>query len=302
MQNTSRDFGLFIENIRVSRKILQEDFVDGILSKRQYQRYLKGESAISNEKMIKLVDKLELEFFSVYNRYLKSSDIEHKMVNELYNFIISLEFKKSFELVKEYKDYKFETTYYMKLFELYSALIKHKLKRISNSMAISIFEKSIGYPKTLKNDTLNFIELTALLYISQITKDHDELKTISTKLYHVLKYNKLSDFDNKDGRLATVYSTLSKVFGFQQEYDKVIFLANKGIEICEHHRTFISLSHLYYYSALAYLRLNKDELALNFARKAFFTLEIENNPIKYKSFISIFEKQFKVGFEQFKTW
>jgi len=302
MQNTSQDFGLFIENIRISRKILQDDFVDGIISKRQYQRYLKGESAISNEKIIKLVDKLELEFFSVYNRYLKSSDIEHKMVNEIYNYVISHEFKKSFDLVNDYKDYVFETTYYMKLFELYSTLTKQKLKRISNSMAVSIFEKSINYPKVLDNETLNFIELTALLYIAQITKDQDKLKIISSKLYHVLRYNKLSDFDKKDGRLATVYSTLSKVFGYQKEYDKVLFLADKGIRICEYHKTFFSLSHLYYYSALAYLSLNKDELAMDFARKTFFTLEIENNPNKYSSFISLFESQFKICFEQFKTW
>ena len=302
MQNTSQDFGLFIDKIRISRKIRQDDFVDGILSTRQYLRFLKGESAISNEKVFNLVDKLELEFFSVYNRYLKSSDIEHTITIELYNLIISLEFKKAFELVNEYKDYKFKTMYYMKLFDLYSTLIKQKLKRISNSMAISIFEKSIGYPKALNNDTLNFIELTTLLYITQITKDQNKLKIISSKLFSVLRQNELSDFDKKDRRLAIVYSTLSKTFGFQEEYDKAIFLADKGIKICEYHRTFLSLPHLYYYSALAYLGLNKDELALSFVRKTFFTLEIENNPNKYASFVSLFELQFKMNFEKFKTW
>ena len=131
MNNTSQEFGIFIDDIRNSRNISKEDFVENILSTRQFQRYLKGESSISIEKIIMLVDKLGLEFFSIYNRFLKSTNIEHKVVNKIYNHIMSLEFKDAYNIIQEYKDYNFKSLHYGKLFNLYNIITKHKLLRIS---------------------------------------------------------------------------------------------------------------------------------------------------------------------------
>ena len=43
MNNILNDFGLFIDNLRKSRNMSREDFINGIISIRQYQRYVNGE-------------------------------------------------------------------------------------------------------------------------------------------------------------------------------------------------------------------------------------------------------------------
>lgn len=302
MENASQEFGLFIDNIRSSRNISREDFVEGILSTRQFQRYIKGDSSISIEKILMLVDKLELEFFSTYNRFLKSSNKEHNMINELYNHITLMEFKESYDLILNYKDYNFTSTYYKKLFDLYVIITEHRLLRISRAMAIQYFEESIDYPTCMNNDVLNYIELTSLLYMAQIVTEKKKRKNIMNKLYRVLKDHKISDFGEKDAKMAVVYSVFSKLLGSQEKYNEVIFLTKKGINLCELHKTTNSLAHLYYYCSLGYRGLNNLEEALKYVRKTFFTLEIENNTKKYEAFVKIFESHYKMNFSEYKTW
>ncbi len=302
MKNASQEFGLFIDNLRSTRNISREEFVDGILSTRQFQRYLKGESSISNEKILKLVDKIELDFFSVYNRFLKSSNIEHQIVNQIYDHIMALEYKDSYELIQEYKNHTFTSAHYRKLFDLYDILTRHKLLRISTDMAVDYFENIIDYPKCMKNEILNFIELTALIYIAQIITNEQKKKKIMLKLYDILKYHKISDFNVKDGKMAVVYSVFAKLLGTQEKYPEVIYFTKKGIELCELNKTTNSLAHLYYYCALGYMGNNNMAKALSNAKKAFFVLELENSPLRYKEFVKKFESHFNIKFSEFKTW
>jgi len=302
MDNTSQEFGLFIDNIRRSRNMSREDFVDGIISTRQFQRYLKGESSISIKKIVMLIDKLELEFFAIYNCFTKSTNNEYNIINNIYTHIMQLEYKEAYIIITKYKDYDFSSLYYQKIFNLYNILINHKLLRISDEMAINHIEKNIDYSNVMKTKELNFVELTALLYISQIVKDESKCKNIITKLYDVIKYNKISNFNETKLKMITIYSSFSKLLGIQKEYKKVIFITKKGIGLCEESKTTTSLAHLYYYCSLAYLGQNNEEKALDYARKTFFTLEIENVESRYKVFIKRFEEHFNIKFKDFKTW
>ena len=42
--DSSKELALFLEKMRFLRGISQEDFTEGIISNRQYQRYVRGES------------------------------------------------------------------------------------------------------------------------------------------------------------------------------------------------------------------------------------------------------------------
>ncbi|MCK5388240.1 MAG: helix-turn-helix transcriptional regulator [Candidatus Izimaplasma sp.] len=302
MDNTSQDFGIFIDNIRSSRNMSKEDFVEGILSTRQFQRYLKGESSISIDKILKLIDKLELEFFTIYNLFLKSSSFEYNMINEIYYHIMSLEFKEAFEIIEKYEAHNFISLYEKKLFDIYSIITKHKLLRISRDMAINSFEESIDYDKVMKNGEITYIELTALLYLVQIVHDKSKQHSIMTKLFIILKSHKITDFDEKNSKMVFVYSVFSGLLGTIEKYDEVIYIAKKGINLCEIHKTMNSLSQLYYYCALAYKEKRMLEKSYTYIRKAFFTLELENNPLKYQAFIKLFESHYSMNFTEFKTW
>ncbi len=302
MNNTSQEFGLFIDNIRSSRNMSREDFVDGIMSTRQFQRYLKGESSISIEKIIMLIDRLELEFFTLYNQFLKSTNEEYNIIYKIYNQIILFQYKDAYDTIENHKNYVFSSPYYGKLFKLYQIITNHKLLRISNEMAITKMEKHINYSEIITINQLNFIELTALIYLSQILDNVSKRKIIMVKLYNVIRDNKISDMNENDNRMITIYASFSKLLGIQHEFEKVVFIAKKGIELCEKYKTTISLADLYYYCALGYLEQGQKEKALSYAKKTFFTLEIENADLRYKAFKDSFEKHFNIKFDDFKTW
>ena len=302
MNNTSQEFGIFIDNIRNSRNMSKDDFVDGILSKRQFSRYLKGDSTITIENIIKLIEKLELEFFFVYNRFLQSSNIEHNIIGSIYNHIMSLEFKEASELVKKYESHIFKSLYYKKLFNLFSIISNQKLLKISREMAINYCEEIIDYSGCMNSKDINYLELISLLYISQIVKDEDRKDKILSKLFDVLKFHKISDFDKNNPKMAMVYSSFARLLGAQEEFEKVIYLTKKGINLCAIHNSTNSLAHLYYYCALGYKGQNKLPEALECVKKAFFTLELEGKPLKYNAFVQLFESHFKLDFSEFKTW
>ncbi len=215
---------------------------------------------------------------------------------------MSLEFKEAYEIIKEYANYNFTSLYYKKIFDLYDIITKQKLLRISAEMAISYFEKSIEYSRCMSNDELNYIELTALLYIAQIVKDDKKKQSIMLKLFDIIKSNNISDFNEKDSKIIMIYSAFSKLLGTQKEYDKVIYITKKGINLCKQNKTTYSLAHLYYYCALAYKGQGKQKEALIYARKTFFTLELEDAKLRYDAFIKLFESHFNLSFSKFKTW
>jgi len=302
MNNTSQEFGLFIDNIRSSRNMSREDFVDGIMSTRQFRRFLKGESSITIEKIVMLINRLELEFFTLYNQFLRSSNVEYNIITSIYNHIMLLQYKEAYNIISKHNDYPFTSPYYKKVFKLYEIITNHKLLRISNEMVLNSLENNIDYSKTMNNNQLNFIELTALIYISQIIDNSTKRKSIMIKLYDIIKNDNILDINEKDNRIITIYASFSKLLGIQHEYEKVIFVAKKGIQLCEKYKTTTSLAHLYYYCALGYLEQKKKEKALYYAKKTFFTLEIENANLRYKAFEDSFEKHFNIKFDEFKTW
>ena len=57
LDNEAKEFGLFIDGLRLERNISREDLCDNVLSLSQYKRYLKGEASIPNDKIVLLADK-----------------------------------------------------------------------------------------------------------------------------------------------------------------------------------------------------------------------------------------------------
>ena len=61
MYNHSKDLALFLEQMRVSRGISQEEFTDGIISNRQYQRYINGSSAMPFHLLDEFAERLNVK-------------------------------------------------------------------------------------------------------------------------------------------------------------------------------------------------------------------------------------------------
>ena len=80
-------FSNYLEKLRISRNISRNDFVSGILSERQYRRYLKGESTMPNDKVHLLVTKLGLDLADFYMSYLDDKESHLQVIKNLFNLI-----------------------------------------------------------------------------------------------------------------------------------------------------------------------------------------------------------------------
>ena len=284
MQNTSQDFGLFIDKIRISRKIRQDDFVDGILSTRQYLRFLKGESAISNEKIFKLVDRLEMNFLNIYSLFFSQEDKEHTYISQIYFNIINMKYKDAYDLINVYNKSNLTSKYNEAFFEFCEISTLYYLKRISIEMAMNRFKELIDYPHCLNLKEVNFVELITLILISSIIYKKDNDKRAIFFLYNILKNKNASISRDLDSKTPSLIANVCKSLGQMDENEKVLSLSQTGINICMKTHNSNSLVHLFYYKALALFYLNRTEEALKTVKKSFLLLYLEGNNEKSEIF------------------
>lgn len=294
MNNTSQEFGLFIDNIRRSRNMSREDFVDGILSTRQFQRYLKGESSITNDKIFQLVDKLEMNILNVYKLFINREDTEYKLVHNIYNLIITFNYKEAFNIINQTEESTFSSKYNQSFFLYCKITTLYNLKRISKHMAMNQYKRLIDYPKCLDYEDVNFIELITLISLSSYQLINKDDKRIAYFLYNILKEERLR-YDNEiNSKIPSLIVATCQTLGMLREYDKVLRLSQQGIKLCFKAQILNSLPHLFYYKSLALLNQDKREDALKEVKKLFMLLEIQNNEEKITVFDDLLQKHFNI--------
>ena len=298
MRNTSQEFGLFIDNLRSSRNVSREDFVDGILSTRQFQRYLKGESSITNDKLFLLVDKLEMNFLHVYKQFISRENNETKFVNKIYNLIIKSEFKNAYDLIKQSENKIFSSNYNKSFLVFCKITTLYNLKRISKHMAMNQYKELINYPSCLEFESINFIELVTMLSLSLYQLQNENDNRIAHFLYKVLQEEKILLEDKISSNLPSLIAATCQSLGLLEEYEKVLSLTQQGIDICINNQTLNSLHHLYYYKALALLRTDRKQKALCTVKKVFMVLDLLDSPEKFLIFEKLLKKQFEITVEE----
>ena len=273
----------------------REDFVDGILSTRQFQRYLKGESSITNDKIFQLVDKLEMNILNVYKLFINRENTEYKLVHNIYNLIISFNFKDAFVIINQTEENTFSSKYNQSFFMYCKITTLYNLKRISKNMAMSQYKSLINYPKCLNYEDINFIELITLISLSsyQLTEKSD--KRIAYFLYNILKEEKLRYDNETNSKIPSLIVATCQSLGVLKEYNKVLLLSKQGINLCLKAQILNSLPRLFYYKSLSLLNLNKKQEALKEVKNMFMLLKVQNNEEKSQIFDSLVQKQFNIS-------
>lgn len=293
MEKTARNFGRFLDEMRSSRNISRENFTDEIISIRQYQRYISGETSINNEKLFKLIDRLNMDLQSVYRQFIKMEDEELSLIKQMYSFIKRDEYLNAEKILNSLNKENIMSQYNRNYYTFCEILIQQNLKKISKDMAISSLKKLANYPLVLEQSTLSFVELITLLDLSYflISKEND--KKIAEYLFNILKGNDISS-SIPDLYLPSIYAHVAKNLGSLKEYEKTILIADKGIQICRNLETFNSLAHIYSFKAIALDMLNRRDEAIIEIKNLFKILDIENKPQKTKAFETYVQKQFNL--------
>ncbi len=294
MGNQAREFGLFIDGLRLERNISREDLCDEIMSLSQYKRYLRGDTSIPNGKLVQIAERLKFSITDIHLLFRKKHNDELNKIYSIYRLIGSNNFKKAYNQSQQMKNDIMVSEYNKIFFDYCLIKIQHALKMVSDIHVLDLYSKLIDYPNCANNDSFNIVEISSLIEIVIISSSMENFEP-SEVMFRILSSETFSYSSSRDSTfLPSIYSSLSLILGIQKQHIKVKALSRKGIDYCLKNETSNALSHLFFYNSLADLHLGNREIALETMKKSFMQLYIENKPKKFDAFKSTFEKQFKM--------
>jgi len=292
MNAEARDFGLFIDGLRLERDLSREDLCNNIMSLSQYKRYLRGDTSIPNRKLILIADKLRFSINELHILFSRKYDIDKNKVLHLYKLVHEQKVEEAYKLGRQLGKASFISNYTTQMYDFCMLILQHSLNLVSDIHVLGLYSKLIDYPNCIQKSSFNMIEISTLIQIVNLSAKSGDFEAANF-LYDILSNDNFSlSSSDKSSYLPSVYSNLAKILGMQEDFTKVLEITNKGIEYCKLNSRTASLPNLFFYNALAHLVLNQREQALISAKKTFMLIYIESNTEKFETFKNLFEKQF----------
>ncbi len=294
MTTMLNDFGAFLDSLRKSRNMSREEFIDGIISLRQYQRYVNGESSLNNEKLFKLIDKLGMNYFNVHKLYFNNSKDALTKLNNIYGEISRDNIHLASELFNKISKNELRNEYSILYYNLCELLLFKKTRKMPEPLITEKLKKLINYPDCLKNKIINFVEYVAFIHISSYSSENYDDTRILNYLYDKIKNDNISTDTILLSYMPSTYAHVARRLGIINEFEKSLSIAQKGIDWCLKYENHNSLAHLFMYKAFSLKNLNREEDSLLSVKKAFALLFIEDKEHKTKKFTLSFENNFNM--------
>lgn len=258
----------YMDELRYERKLNQENYLHGIISQRQYYRYLYGESEPPFEVVLELSKKLNLSIDRLINKYQEDNEKEKRIVRKYFNLVINRKFSESAKLSDIIKKFKNLDEGSLVILKLGNILCDFYCNIISKIELIERLKTVIQLEKMLKHEFLMDTELYVLGILMEYSeKDREDI------LERILVLN-------KDGKLLTfgnhmysiqVYFYMIKNLGRLKRLDELISVSKNAIEFIKERQSIYLLGDIYYYCALAYFKKNN---ILEFENQLYLTIEI----------------------------
>jgi len=291
--NLYQKYMLHIDNLRISMRMKEKDFVVDICSDRQYRRYLSGDSQGSQRTINKFCEKLRITPNDFYSSFHRENDHEYREITQIYHSIQYGDIKSASLLIEEFSNHHFISVLSKDFYEFCCIYYRSITKQISNSHAHILYSKLINYPTLLSKDNLSFIELIALMKIASI--ESKKGKYIGADYLMKLLSNSLHFYISSNNRyiLPSLYVELTKIYWNKKAYEISESLIDNGINFSLKNHDTSALSELYYLKAyLRYTEKDK-ELSYSFASKCLNLLLILGQEKKYVTYYKILLKDFK---------
>ena len=295
----NNSFSQFIEELRIARNLSRDDFLDDIISKRQYQRFLNGESSIKNDVMTKLLTKLEVNSLDIYYQTIINSEQHSRDLRKAHEEYIAFNYQEAYKILESINIDEVKSTFDVKSYTYLKTVLDIHFKKLPESTGIEKLSDLINYPDILNSQMINYLEINTLLFISDFMIKNKNDHSIPNFLYKIFKdeayiYNQINPFYRP-----ILYSNLSRALGIVKEYKKSVKIANLGIQLCEKYQILAGLEHLLYYKAVGLRYTNAHEIKIkDTLARLKHTLEIFNNQAKKEYFITAIEKSFNIKYNE----
>lgn len=289
MSETTQDFGLFIDGLRLDRNMSREELIDGIVSLSQYKRYLRGATSIPNSILVQLADRLKFSITGLHNMYETKQDMQKKKIMNIYSLMRSKNIEQAYKEAKKLTEEVFISDYNKLFFDYCYIYIQHHLELVSDVHALGMYSSLVDYPNCVNNDTFNWVEINILMEIVRVSALNENY-TPSQHMYEIITSPTFKFVSaGHVNFIPTVFSTLTPVLGKQNKNEEVIKLTNEGIAYCKRHQISSGLAVLYMSKTIALSSLDRIEEAKVTGKKALMQFYIEDNMISYDYYKKLLE-------------
>lgn len=299
MYNHSKDLALFLEQMRVSRGISQEEFTEGIISNRQYQRYINGSSAMPFHLLDEFAERLNVKKDFLLLEFDSYGIKETNNVMAFFNAVNNSEMDEAKKIQDEISPKFIMDSSNLKFYQYAQLILKFKEKKTTLEMHIRNCKQLIDYPKILNSPAMTMVETIILSDLLDFTIDEKEQLKI---------FNKITAFINNPSLVWTgsqilTYNLLmfkvAKYSGLKKDFDNVIHFCNIAIKLNYKSKYFLNLDFYYYFLALAYHRKNMMSLYEENLYQCYTALEMMKSSDKTANIRAMAKKDFDVDLIDF---
>lgn len=294
----SKELSLYFDKLRYERNMTQETFVTGIVSIRQFRRYLKGECDIPQDIINQLSRRLGFKPEYVIWDFESERINETSLITNFYNAVANRDFNAAEDYNKQIKGKyiiddvnRLYYTHTVNMLEMYK-------KMISDDVFLEKTIKLIDFPNILKSRMLSNAEimiLSTLLSMSKFT----EKELIAERLKLYISQPNLIVSGHSEQVVLLCLQRLSQYEGINENYNEVIRLCNQGVALSTRLKVYYLLEYFYYFLSLAYHKLGNIKKYEESVFRCYATLYAENNEKKIAKFTELIEDDYKISLHEF---
>ncbi|MDO9629243.1 MAG: helix-turn-helix transcriptional regulator [Acholeplasmataceae bacterium] len=295
----SEELCSYLERIRSARNISQEIFTNGIVSLRQYRRYLNGESDIPFQVVDKLSEKLGIQTINLLSEIEATRYEETKKVDKFYNAVVNYSKNDVLNLISYFENLPFIDPE-NKLLYLHGVSLHMLLtNQVTRGETVQKNKELINYPLIFKKSIITLNEMVILSSILDYSEDPVDAEEISTRLKAYLQNRSFVLGTGHEPIFNLVLFRLARYSGKNNLFDDVISYCNMGIERNHSQKFYYLLDYFYYYSSLAYYQLGDMVNYEIMLVKCFNILHTEGNEKKIEKFALMIYEDFNIIFNDF---
>jgi hypothetical protein len=295
----SQDLCGYLERLRSSRNISQEIFTNGIVSLRQYRRYLSGESDIPFQVADKLSERLGVQTINLLGEIEATRFEEKRKVDKFYNSVVNNSKDDVQSMITYFQNLEFIDPENKVLFLHGLSLYLLITDQDTRSVTVQKNKDLIVYPSILKRTIITLNEMVILSSILDYSEDPKDTQEISDRLKQFLENRSFVIGTGHEPIFNLVLFRLARYSGKNNLFGDVINYCTMGIERNHSHKFYYLLDYYYYYSSLAYYSLGDIPNYELMLVKCFNVLQTEGNQKKIDKFTSLINEDFSINFKEF---
>ena len=296
--NYSKNFALYFDHLRFEKGITQEQFVEGIISVRQYRRYLNGLSYMSHDIITKFSERLGYRPQHMILEFEREKIQETKLINQYYNLVADRAFDEAYALKKNIKIDDIDDIYNRLYYRHATHHLDYHSGKIDADKLLKLTFELIDYPHILDRNSLSSVEMVILSSLISIPSFKDSEKVAERLISFADNPNNIYSGQSETMNVLVLFH-IAEYYGKTKRYSDVISVCDRAISYSKTINSYYLLDYLYYMMSLSYYYLNNKDLHAENLYMCYVILRAIASPMRYKRLSHIIYRDWKIELHDF---